>query len=54
MDDNKLFYLYFECFDEYEDNRNIVLSKIMSVLDENFILIGEKVGNFLKLTSFNK
>lgn len=54
MDDNKLFYLYFECFNEYEDDRGIVLSKIMSVLDENFASIGDKVGNFLKLTSFNK
>ena len=54
MDDSKLFYLYFECFNEYEDNRDVVLSRIMNVLDKNFVLIGEKVGNFLKLTSFNK
>jgi hypothetical protein len=54
MDDNKLFYLYFECFNEYEDDRDVVLSRIMNVLDKNFVLIGDKVGNFLKLTSFNK
>ena len=54
MSEDKLKYLYFECFNEFENNINNILDRLVNELDNNFNSISDKVGNFLKLTSFNK
>ena len=54
MDCDKLKYLYFECFDEREDDINIINDRIISELRDNFESIYEKIYSFLKLISFNK
>lgn len=54
MDDDKLKYLYFECFNEFEVDVEKILNRIIFELDNNFNSICCKIDNFLKLTSFNK
>lgn len=54
MDNDKLKYLYFECFDEREDDINIINDRIISELKNNFEAIYSKIYSFLKLISFNK
>ena len=54
MNEDKLKYLYFECFNEFENDVDIVFNKIVYELDNRFSSICDKVSNFLKLTSFNK
>lgn len=54
MSADKLKYLYFECFNEFENDVDIIFSRIAYELDTSFNSICDKVSNFLKLTSFNK
>jgi hypothetical protein len=54
MSEDKLKYLYFECFNEFESDINNVFNRIIGELDNSFSSICDKVSNFLKLTSFNK
>jgi len=54
MSDDKLKYLYFECFNEFESDVQKVYDKIFYELEHSFNSICDKVSNFLKLTSFNK
>ena len=54
MSTDKLKYLYFECFNEFENDVEVVFNKIVYELDNSFNSICDKVSNFLKLTSFNK
>jgi len=54
MNDDKLKYLYFECFNEFENDVQKVFDRIVFEMDNNFNSICGKINNFLKLTSFNK
>ena len=54
MSEGKIRYLYYECFNEYENDVQKIFSRISCVLENNFSSICFKIDNFLKLTSFNK
>ena len=54
MSADKLKYLYFECFNEFENDLDVVFNKLVYELNNSFNSICDKVNNFLKLTSFNK
>lgn len=54
MDYDKISYLYFDCFDEYESDVKKILSRIIYEVDNNFDSIYGKIYDFLKLTSINK
>ena len=54
MSSDKLKYLYFECFDEFENNVQKIFDRIAYELENKFSSICGKVSDFLKLTSFNK
>ena len=54
MSEDKLKYLYFECFNEFESDVGIIFNRIVYELDNRVSSICDKVNNFLKLTSFNK
>ena len=54
MNEEKIKYLYFECFNEVENDIQKVFNRIVSELDINYNSIFCKIDNFLKLTSFNK
>lgn len=51
IDQEKLKYLYFECFNQKEDNPNIVLKNILIEVMRNNERIQNIVYNFLKLVS---
>lgn len=50
----KLKYLYYECFNEKEDNKEKIIKEINLELQKNWHNIAEKLYNFFKLTSINK
>lgn len=54
IDDEKLKYLYFDCFDEKETDTKIILKKLMNEIKNNFENIYMKIYDFLKLASLNK
>lgn len=51
---DKLKYLYFECFNEVNNDRKKMLSRLLFELDNNFYSIYSKIHSFLILTSTNK
>lgn len=54
INEEKLKYLYFECFDKKETNAKTILNNILSEIKYNFDNVYLKIYNFLKLTSINK
>lgn len=50
MDDEKLKYLYFECFNERENDVEKIINRINDEIINNFNSIYSKIYNFLKLT----
>lgn len=46
---DKLKYIYYECFNEQEDDRNKILNKLNKELNKNFNLLSEKLYVFFKL-----
>ena len=50
MDDEKLKYLYFECFNERENDVEKIINRINDEIINNFDSIYSKIYNFLKLT----
>ena len=46
---DKLKYIYYECFDEQENDRNKIISKLNYELNKNFNLLSEKLYAFFKL-----
>lgn len=48
-DIEKLKYLYYECFDNYESDRNIIMKKLYEALDKDFINVSKKLYTFFKL-----
>ncbi len=48
-DIEKLKYIYYECFDKLESDRNKIISKINLELDNNFDLLSKKLYTFFKL-----
>ena len=54
MNHDKLKYLYFDCFDEIEDDTNKMFNRILFNLKNDFNSISGKIYDFLKLTSINK
>lgn len=54
MDSDKIKYLYFECFNEFESDLKKVTSRIVSEINNNFDSVYSKVFDFLKLISINK
>lgn len=54
MNHDKLKYLYFDCFDEIEDDTNKMFDRIMISLKNDYYSISGKIYDFLKLTSINK
>jgi hypothetical protein len=51
MSSDKLFYLYYDCFDEYESDVSKVLDKFLSEISNNFFSIYNRIYEFLELTS---
>lgn len=54
MNYDKLMYLYFDCFNNHENNINIILDRLFYEIENNFDSIYENISNFLELTSINK
>lgn len=54
MNCDKLRYLYFDCFDEFETNIDVILDKIIYEMKNHFDSIYSRIYDFLKLTSYNK
>lgn len=54
IDDEKLKYLYFDCFDKKEENTTLILNKILNEIKTNFENVYQKIYDFLKLASINK
>lgn len=54
MNHDKLKYLYFDCFDEIEDDTNKMFDRFILNLKNDFNSISYKIYEFLQLTSFNK
>lgn len=50
----KLKYLYYECFNEVESDKNVILSRINKELVDNWDKIIHVLYNFFKLTSIKK
>ena len=50
MDDEKIKYLYFECFNERENDVEKIINRINDEIINNFDSIYSKIYNFLKLT----
>ena len=50
----KLKYLYYECFNEVESDKNVILSRINKELADNWDKIIHVLYNFFKLTSIKK
>ena len=53
-DIEKLKYLYYECFNEFEQDKNIILSRINDELNCNWDKISNVLYDFFKLTSIKK
>lgn len=53
-DIDKLSYLYYECFNEKEDNYELIIERIKQELLDNWEEISTKIYNFFKVTSINK
>lgn len=53
-DVSKLKYLYYECFDEKEEDKEMILSKIQGALVHHFDHVYLSIYNFLKLTSIKR
>lgn len=51
IDNNKLKYLYFDCFNKKEEDINIIKKEIKNEIKNNFENIYKEVYEFLKLTS---
>ena len=49
-DIEKLKYIYYDCFNEKEENKDLIMKKIIDNIND----IDKKIYNFLKLTSINK
>ncbi|MBE6138453.1 MAG: hypothetical protein E7173_01755 [Firmicutes bacterium] len=47
----KLKYLYFECFDQHENDYDKIIREIKEALDNDWEFIYEKIYNFFKLSS---
>lgn len=54
MNSDKLKYLYFDCFNENENNTKKIMNRIITEIKDNFDSIYIKIYDFLKLTSINK
>lgn len=54
INEEKLKYLYFECFNKKETNIKIILNNILKEIKYNFDNVYLKIYDFLKLTSINK
>ncbi len=54
LNSDKLSYLYFDCFDEKESDKDKILNRIFNEIDSNFNSIYVKIYDFLKLISINK
>ena len=54
MDYDKLYYLYFDCFDEHECDTEKINNRLLYEINNNFGSIYGKIFDFLKLTSINK
>ena len=54
IDDEKLKYLYFDCFDKKETDTKKILTKILNEIKNNFEEVYQKIYDFLKLASINK
>lgn len=50
----KIKYLYYECFNEKEDNPEVIMKKMKVELKKNWNNIYPKIYNFFKLTSLNR
>lgn len=48
---SKLKYIYYECFDEKEDKKDVMIHKINLELKENFINFSKKIDYLLKITN---
>lgn len=48
---SKLKYIYYECFDEKEDCREVIIKKINRELKDNFTKFSKKIDYLLKLTN---
>lgn len=54
QDLEKIKYLYYECFNEKEDNPEVIMKKMKSELKKNWNKVYPRIYNFFKLTSINK
>lgn len=54
ISDEKIRFLYYECFNEIEDDKDKIYSRFMKEMNNNFNLFSSKIYDFLKLFSFNK
>lgn len=50
----KLKYIYFECFNERQNNQDEIMKKILNGLENNWNQVAYKLYGFFKLTSINK
>lgn len=50
----KLKYIYYECFDKYEENSNKIILKINKELENNFDLLSNKLYSIIKLMQMSK
>lgn len=50
----QLKYLYYECFNEKEENKDKILSRIEHTLEKNFDLIADKLSQFFQLIHTSK
>ncbi len=48
---SKLKYIYYECFDEKEEKKEVMLHKINLELKENFSNFSKKIDHLLKITN---
>jgi hypothetical protein len=53
-DFDKLSYLYYECFNEKENNLEQIVGRLKQELQDNWEEISSKIYNFFKVTSPNK
>ncbi len=53
INEDKLKYLYFDCFDKEETDTKIILKNFLSEINNNFNNVYSKIYDFLKMTSPN-
>lgn len=53
-DIHKLSYLYYECFNKKETNKDRIISDFNHQIQKNFDVLANKLYNFFKLLQFNK